>query len=161
MRLEAIVQCQREAGFSLTEMLVVLGILGLVSSLIFPTFHVLTRTTPVSLGREVLHAATFARLAAIETGRSTQLTINTEERFVQASTAKGRIEIPDKISFDAVVGKDEKTTLKNGSITFYPGGGSSGGLIRFDRGGSSEVVVSVNWLTGSVTLQKVPTNERL
>ncbi|MES4993810.1 GspH/FimT family pseudopilin [Agrobacterium radiobacter] len=148
-----------DAGFSLSEMLVVLGILGLLSSLAFPALHSLTMTTPASFAREIFYAAQFARLAAIKTGKSTDLIIDTNARFIQPSTKAKRIEVPREISFFAAVGRDEKTTVERGSITFFPDGGSTGGMIRFQRSGVRDVIVSVNWLTGIPTMMETSGND--
>lgn len=148
-----------DAGFSLTEMLVVLAILGLLFSLSFPALHSLTMPTPASFAREIFYAAKFARLAAIKTGKPTDLIIDTKARFIQPSNKAKRIEVPKEISFFAAVGRDEKTTFERGSITFFPEGGSTGGMIRFQREGASDVILSVNWLTGIPTMAETSLND--
>ncbi|MGK6317746.1 prepilin-type N-terminal cleavage/methylation domain-containing protein [Neorhizobium sp. DT-125] len=147
------------AGFSLMEMLVVLAVLGLLFSIAVPSFRSLTKPTPASIARQVLHEAQLTRLAALKAGRPRSLIMDAEAKFIRSDAKDEGIQIPPAISFSATFGRDEKTTLKQGSITFYPDGSATGGILRFAASGSPAVVLSINWLTGIPALSKVAAND--
>lgn len=140
------------AGFSLTEMLVVLAIMGILFSFAIPSYRSLTRVTPQSIARQALHMAQSTRLSALKTGTPKSLFLDTPSGTIRSDAKVAIITMPAAIAFSATIGRDNRTTAEQGNITFFPNGSATGGAIRFRSGGAPEAVLLVNWLTGVPTL---------
>ncbi|MDR6821131.1 general secretion pathway protein H [Neorhizobium sp. 2083] len=147
------------AGFSLTEMLVVLAIIGILFSLAIPSYRSLTRVTPQSVARQVLYMAQSTRLSALKTGSSKSLFLDTRSGSIRSDAKVATIVMPAAIAFSATIGRDNRTTAEQGNITFFPNGSATGGAIRFRSGGAPEAVLLVNWLTGVPTLTTAASHE--
>ncbi|MCC2613773.1 GspH/FimT family pseudopilin [Neorhizobium petrolearium] len=139
-------------GFSLSEMLVVLAVIGLLFSIAIPSVQGLTKPTPTRVAREVLSMAQLTRLSALKSGTPKALMLDAAARSIRSEAKANAIEIPSTVSFSATVGRDEKTTTDRGNITFFPDGGASGGTLRFGSAENVEAVVSINWLIGIPSL---------
>ncbi|RYG99781.1 MAG: type II secretion system protein GspH [Alphaproteobacteria bacterium] len=145
------VRGRNESGFSMIEMLVVLAIIGLISSLAFPKLWSSRPERPRSFAQKVLLLAQTARLSAIKTNENRSLLILAQDRRIKADWSSQALVIPKQLSFVATYGQRSEATTSEARITFFPSGGSTGGAVEFTQG--SEVVkVSVNWLTGSISL---------
>lgn len=147
------------AGFSLTEMLVVLAIMGILFSLAVPSYRSLTRATPQSVAREVLHMAQSTRLSALKTGTPKSLFLETTSGTIRSDAKVSAMVMPAPIAFSATVGRDSRTTAEQGTITFFPNGSATGGTIRFRSGDAPEAALLVNWLTGVPTVTEVGLHE--
>ena len=147
-----------EDGFSLTEMLVVLGIVGLLFSIALPSYRAMTRSTPAAVARQVLQTAQLTRLAALKAGIPKALVMDAEAKIIRSEADDDETAVPATVSFSATFGRDERTTSKQGSITFFPDGSATGGTISFEAAGSPEVVLTINWLTGVASLSETRAN---
>jgi len=147
------------AGFSLTEMLVVLAIMGILFSLAIPSYRSLTRVTPQSIARQVLHMAQSTRLSALKTGTPKSLFLETTSGTIRSDAKVATITMPATIAFSATVGRDNRTTAEQGNITFFPNGSATGGTIRFHSGDAPEATLLVNWLTGVPILTEAASHE--
>ncbi|EUB98368.1 hypothetical protein PMI07_004649 [Rhizobium sp. CF080] len=147
------------AGFSLTEMLVVLAIMGILFSLAIPSYRSLTKVTPQSVAQQVLHMAQSTRLSALKTGTPKSLFLETTSGTIRSDAKVGTIVMPAAIAFSATIGRDNRTTAKQGNITFFPNGSATGGTIRFHSGDAPETALLVNWLTGVPTLTEAVSRE--
>lgn len=143
---------EREAGFSLLEVVVVLTIIALVAAVGTPLFLKGARETPHTLAVKAAHELRLARLTALNRRETTSVEIDTGRRIMTSWDAKRSISIPHYIAFQATVGRDRKTTTDKGSIRFLSDGQSTGGQIIFTQESKKKSTVSVNWLTGVVTL---------
>jgi general secretion pathway protein H len=133
----------RQAGFTLTELLIVLTILAMASSLVVARLpgqgrHVETRRTV----QEVVSLVRATRLDAAQRGRSSLLRFAEDDR-VFSTSSDTRVHIPSGLKVSLVSSRN----LGADGIMFYPDGSSSGGRIRIanDR---EETVIEVDWLTG-------------
>lgn len=135
-----------QAGFTLTELLVVLTILALASSLVVARLpgqgrRVDSRRTV----QEVVSLVRTTRLDAAQHGRSSLLRFSEDDRAFSTSSDT-RVRIPSGLKVSLVSSRN----LGADGIMFYPDGSSSGGRIRIadDR---DETVIEVDWLTGRYT----------
>jgi len=131
---------QREHGFTLLELIVVLIILGLALSLVLTQGPVRSPTVEFdSAVRQVTEALRLARSRAIA-----------DDRMVAVVFApRGfRLDRETPIAFAS-----EISLSGNRLIDFTPDGGSSGGEVTL-RMGARQMVIGVDWLTGRVTLSE-------
>jgi len=147
------------AGFSLTEMLVVLAIMGVLFSLAIPSYRSLTRVTPKSIALQVLHMAQSTRLSALKTGIPRSLFLETTSGTIRSDAKVATIVMPAAIAFSATIGRDNRTTAEQGNITFFANGSATGGTIHFHSGDAPEATLLVNWLTGVPILTEAASHE--
>ena len=155
---EAVKVAGSEDGFSLTEMLVVLGIVGLLFSIALPSYRAMTKSTPAVIARQVLQMAQLTRLAALKDRTPKALVMDAEAKVIRSEARDYETVVPATVSFSATFGRDGRTRSKQGSITFFPDGSATGGTISFESAGSPEVVLTINWLTGVVSLSETRAN---
>lgn len=148
-----------QGGFSLIEMLVVLAVVGLVGGMAFPFLHRSAQSNAERTARNVHELAQLTRLSALAAGMPKALLINTEARTIRAESGEGTVRLPAGISFSATVGRDSKTTVREGRIIFYPDGSATGGSIEFTDEEGEKTLLTVEWLTGMARLQKALTHE--
>jgi len=134
-----------EGGFTMIEMIVVLAILGL--ALTITTGFVARRNPTMDLSVASSRLAGAMRLA-----RSRAITEG--HPVVFATTPDGRGYRVDNI---ATILPPSVTVAMEGpaAIMFAPDGSATGGALRVASGGRSRVV-TVNWLTGRITVAEVP-----
>jgi general secretion pathway protein H len=136
------------AGSTLIEMMAVMLIIAMLASLI----GVVTPGT----GRAKLKALTLQtaallrreRLAAVLTGVSREVSLDSGERKLIGSS--GAIDIPRDVVVD-VVGVDQVWSGRQAVVQFLPDGASSGAVLKFSW---KEVrnEVDVNWYNGRVAV---------
>lgn len=121
----------REAGATLIEMLVVVGILGLVTALIFPAW-----TSP--LQRVRLYEARAALIANLRTARADSVRGGGQVTLDLAEDGRGYGWEQSTAVLPAGVGIDGDPR----SISFFADGSSSGGVLKvLDRGRTLQVEV--------------------
>jgi general secretion pathway protein H len=127
-----------ERGATLLEMLVVLGILGLVTGLVFSSW-----TAPVR--RVQLYEARMALVSNLRTARASALRGGEPVSLELAEDGRGygwgarRVYLPGVVAIDG----------QPRAITFYTDGSSTGGALKLSDHGRSEGV-SVDPVTGLV-----------
>jgi general secretion pathway protein H len=129
---------QRQHGFTLIEMIVVLAVLGLALSLVL--LHGGGRSPGLefdSAVREVAGTLRLARSRAIADDRLVTVVIAPRSYQLDGGAA---IVLPPDLSMTG-----------NGLIRFLPDGGSSGGQITLRMAGRA-MTIDVDWLTGRVQL---------
>lgn len=142
-------RCNSARGYTLTELLVVLVVLGLAVALTAPA---LFRATPQSrLNRSVdriEQAARTARTEARLTGQDTLLILDVDARSVTLWPSENAIRLDPGIDIRATVAERELDGDRAG-IRFFPDGANTGGTVLLtldDR----QAALRVNWLTGSI-----------
>jgi general secretion pathway protein H len=138
-----------QAGFTLVELLVVLGLLALVYGMVAPSLGRAIGSSEIRIAaRELVAALREARAAAIGGGR--------EVRFVVDGAAgaygAGQVRRPIPRGFDiaAEVPESRRLSARVGAIDFYPDGASTGGQVVLAGRGGPRFAVAVDWLTGRV-----------
>ena len=138
------------AGFSLAEMLVVIGIIGLVLAAVIAARPKAVATWVAVAARTVAASLNMARADARATNRETVVQIDTQSgRFGQARSMHS---LPHGMKIALTIAETERSG-DTGGIRFYPDGQSSGGVIALTLDGSS-ADVAVNWLTGEPRIVK-------
>mgnify|MGYP001604698287 FL=1 len=136
------------AGFTLVEILVVIGIIGLVLAATLTARPKADATRIAVTSRSVM--------AALDLARAQAMASNAETLF-RIDVAKGQFGLPNSMHSlprgmsAAVVIADTERFRNTGGIRFYPDGQSSGGEIALALDGRS-ARIAVNWLTGAPRL---------
>lgn len=147
------------AGFTLLELLVVLSILVIASGLIMPNLSI---TDNAAFNADVRHAAsalTYARRMAIVKGAPQTATLyaldpddpDYEALLEEAETGDGAIRWTSEslqLSYQGDLEPDPEPIDKL-VVTFFPQGGSTGGLLAFSRGDRA-ALIRVNAITGRI-----------
>jgi len=145
---------QREGGFTLIEITLVMVIAGLLFTIALPNMGALSDSLAYrGAVRDVMSAAQSARRQSARTGEPVDLLIYPKRKALEVSGGRsGLRELPESISL--VVTSAVEVSPEPGvvAIRFYPFGGSTGGDIDIGGPGGSGTLVQVGWLMGDVTL---------
>ena len=144
-------RCRTAGGFTLMELLVVLGVLGLVLALAVPSF---SRALPAlelrTDARNVASALREARALAIGRNQETTLTIDAEQRSLRLGDG-APIRLSPHLGMSLLTAGSETAETGTGGISFFPDGTSTGGRITLVLGERQRHVV-VDWLAGTVSI---------
>ncbi len=145
----------RQLGFTLVELLVVLGIAGMLVALAPVAFD---RMREGAQYRDVVRRVNAdlrqARQQAVATGREARFWMDFEQR---AFGVAGRTPfvLPESIELDATVAGIELVGQKSASIRFLPEGGATGGTVEIVRKSGGGSRITVDWLSGRLSQQAV------
>ena len=145
-----------EAGFTLLEMLIVLGLLGMIAAVSLPLLRGGARTGLIERTAARLAAdLTSTRLAAIKQNIASHLDFDLAANSYSGTprlTARAMpVEIP--ISVRTTESGPESPPLAR--IQFFPNGSSAGGRIVVGSGGQSRII-TIDRLTGMVRISREP-----
>jgi general secretion pathway protein H len=141
------------SGFSLLEMIVVLVIAGMLFAVAPPLLHkAVPGIQTKSAAREMASSLRRARSMAVARQQETWLTVDVEQRRFWLNGDKRRNSIPDEVDVKLFTAQAELIDGEKGRIRFFPQGGSTGGRITLQRGGSA-YQIDIDWLTGRVALE--------
>lgn len=145
---------QRDDGFTLVEMIVVLAIIALAGAVIVNAFGVTERQPNArDLARRIAAEAREASLMAIARGKRTELRIDMTNRSVAIDDRPAVIRIPPGVDLSITVAEQSVGRGGAGGIEFYPDGSSNGGEIEI--GASPRYLVRVFWLTGEISTRQL------
>jgi general secretion pathway protein H len=137
-----------EFGFSLLELLVVLGILALALVLVAPSFNRARSALAVrSAAYELANHLRATRAAANAQSVQRMLVFDQTARRYWAEGVPPRV-LPQSVRVGLVVPESEQVG-RTARIRFLPDGSASGGKIVFQDGKAAWSVV-VDWLSGDV-----------
>jgi general secretion pathway protein H len=138
-----------EAGFTLIEMLVVLTILALTTTMIVPLVSGGSEGSRLQMAASDLASAfRLTRSAAITRNRVMSLTIDVDTRTFSSAVVSQRSFAPDidaKLTYAAGLGSGSS----NGGFRFFPDGSSTGGDVTLSLRGK-QTRLCLDWLTGVV-----------
>ena len=144
----------REAGFTLIEMLVVLGIVAITLAIAVPSFsrvreHLAVRNTAYALAAHLRSARAMAQSTNTERG----MTIDLSQRRYWAEGIVAPQ--PLQMGVQVLVPDSERLGSAASRIRFFADGGSSGGriLLKDDR---ATAAVHVDWMNGDVRVDMRP-----
>lgn len=142
----------RQYGFTLIEVLVVLGIMALVMALVVPAISKTRGGSLDDVARDVQSELRKARSGSVLAQQSRAVFIDVNGRGFWLESPAQRKTIPDSLTVSASVADSER---RNGlaGIRFFPDGSSTGGFVRLSVGDSA-LRVEVDWLTGRVSINE-------
>ena len=136
-----------DAGFTLLELLVVMGVLALVAAVAVPSFvRPSDRARLEGASREILSAFLRARAVAIARATDMAVVVDVDKRTVESPVAP-TVRVDREIEIQLTVAEPERTTSFRGAVRFYPDGSSTGGNVRLALHGK-DMHLCVDWLTG-------------
>jgi len=140
-----------ERGFTLIEMIVVIGILGLALSLIVgyrpPWSHGLSLR---GTANELAQSLRLARAEAISSNRPVALDLDLVGHRYRIGQGSPR-PLPAAMTVRLLTLASERVAATKGGIRFNPDGSATGGRITLSEG-SSTLAVGVDWLSGRVSI---------
>ncbi len=144
---------RRARGFTLVELLVVMGIIALVLALAAP---MVSRGLPgasiKTAASDVAQGLRRAQSEAIVNNAEVVFRLDVDGRRFAVGDGAKALALPKEIELSLVVGDSEVVDDSIGGIRFFPDGSSTGGRVRLaiaDR----VYRVSVDWLTGRVRVR--------
>lgn len=139
-------------GFTLLELLVVITLLALVSTLVGINFGGGDRANLDSIARTLVTDLRYARSRAMVGNADTALVLDPGSGTYYSHAAKIDRPLPDSVSVELTVDMRD-TDGTRGRIVFYPDGSSSGGKVRLSRNGRS-LEITTAWLNGYVSIRE-------
>ncbi len=141
-----------QRGFTLIEVVVVLGVLALVTALVLPMLSGTQARADVQSSARILAAALRStRNLAMTHGHTEAFTVDTTTGAYHAGSSAAARQITSGVSLALVTVTQEVVDEHTGSIRFFSDGSSTGGGIRLTKG-KNRYQVLVDWLTGRVAI---------
>ncbi|GJL97575.1 MAG: hypothetical protein DHS20C06_13920 [Hyphobacterium sp.] len=141
--------CSSRRGYTLTELLIALFILGLAVAIVAPA---LFRTTPESELRRAAGmfeaASRTARTEARLAGRDSLLTLDLNARTITVSPSEQVFQLNPALDIQATVA-DMELDGNLASIRYFPEGATTGGTFLMTLE-NSETALRISWITGQL-----------
>jgi general secretion pathway protein H len=133
----------------------VFAILALLASIVVPAL-------PRNTSRVRLESYAVATAALLKSDRNAALRrqqqitteVNAASRLVRSGATGRVVQLPDDVTFDALLSVRCNQLALGSAIRFFPSGMSCGGVIVMSRAGMG-YEVRVNWFTGGVDVAPV------
>lgn len=140
----------RVSGFTLLEIMVVLGVMALAMVLVAPNLAgLLQRLELASATQEVAGALRFTRSRAVGSGRPADFWLDVKNRKYRAADESRVRQLADSVRVHLTTADVQTAGGSAGYIRFFPDGSSTGGQVRIESETGARRV-EVNWLTGLV-----------
>lgn len=146
---------RRGLGFTLVELLVVLGIATLLMSAVPPLISAAMPGVELkAAARRTMASLRLTRETAIRRGTEAVLVVDVQERRLELAGYRS-IAFPGRVHMELEAASKEMLDENRGAIRFFPDGSSTGGRVILARGEPGEQTgyeVGVTWLTGRVRM---------
>jgi general secretion pathway protein H len=141
-----------ERGFTLLEVVCVIGIMAMLATLVVPLFpHGTSRAQLQSYAMAAAALLKSDREVAIAEGKSIATELNPAARIIHSGATDRVVEIPGDVKFDTLLAAKCSDYRTRSVIRFFSSGMSCGGAITLTRVGFG-YQIRVNWLTGGVEI---------
>ena len=152
----------RQRGFSLLEVVVVLTLLALITTLVGTGFirgaeNVEVRTA----AQQLVNALRYTRAQAMLKQQSQRLTLDLDNKTYRIPVRQKTVALPKSLDVTLLTAESELTAARAGAIRFFPDGSSTGGQITLSTPSSTAAPgkqrqwqIAVTWLTGEATLSE-------
>jgi general secretion pathway protein H len=141
-----------DSGMTMVELLVVLAIIGLATTLAMPSLRGPSRTVDLRAHAvELTSHLRSARATAIARNQPVEFHFNANSRVYNIDGHARGVTLPDNMTMTMTTARELIRTNSDARLAFFADGSSSGGEIRLTDGARTLVVV-VDWLTGTVRL---------
>lgn len=149
-------RARRGGGFTLIEMLMVIGIIALIAAILAPqALHFLgqaqAKAEMQTSTREIAAALRKTRSLAITRGHTEAFVLDLAHGAFRAGAESAVTRLPAGLHFVLFTTSDQAEGDAFGSIKFFPDGSSTGGGVRLSGAGIQSNVL-VDWLTGRVSV---------
>ena len=142
-------QMPPDKGFTLLELLIVITIVALMSTLVGVNLHGKERTDLGSVGRTLVTDLRYVRSQAMVNNLDTELIFDVSANTYTSHRAKIDRSLPETMTLRLTLDHRDIVGAR-GRIVFYPDGSSSGGEVRLSMDGRM-MEVGISWLNGYVT----------
>lgn len=141
----------RDEGFTLIEMLVVLGLVALllVTSLPYSTSSGDARKLD-AIAQIIAAKLRETQTSSLSSNRERSLTLDIGKGLLVQTGPDRTFELPKAIAL-SIVTSDNEILDDAGAFRFFPDGGSTGGKIILTKGGNRREI-AINWLTGGIVV---------
>lgn len=141
----------KQSGFTLLELIVVLGILALTASLALPRVQgASSGATLEATARRLTSALQLAHAESRRTNTDQSVTLDLEHAAFWSGASPTREAIPEPIALFLQEDNFEWSGTSR-RIRFTPSGGATGGIIALTSG-NAQARITIDWLTGATTL---------
>ena len=141
-----------QAGFTLIELLVVIVIMAMAYALASPMISSGVSGTELrASARQLAAGLRKARSDAVARRHETGLTVDVAEHQFRVSGDQRVYRLPKGVAVTLFTAQSELVGGAQGSIRFFPDGGSTGGRITVSSH-ERKYEVDINWLTGQVAI---------
>ncbi|WP_119392274.1 GspH/FimT family pseudopilin [Taklimakanibacter lacteus] len=141
----------KRAGFTLMEMLTVLGILALVMVVSLPLLRTSgSGRTFRAEAQQISALLRLARIDAVSGSRETRVTVDLKSRRIDYPARSNAVILPPETVLRVKTARGEILDTDAG-FRFMPGGGATGGAIEIERDGN-RATIAISWLTGAVAI---------
>jgi len=142
----------RQRGFTLVELLVVLGIVAMVAVLVAPRLGGMGSGMELRGAAEELRAdIRRVRNAAVSESRDTVLLFDLEAGAWRDGDGRLGGTLPEGVELAITVARQEQTGEASGGVRFYPDGTSTGAKVTLSRG-ERALLLSIDWFDGHVRI---------
>lgn len=143
-------------GFSLVEMLAALLVAALAISVLAGSFNPRHRMpTANDLAKRVAVDAAALGAQSTATGTTRQLIVDVKSRTIKLGMVT--VDVPDNLTLIVKTGAELISQDSKGSILFFADGTSRDGEITLSDSSGASATVSIDWITGTVKLEKPQT----